>query len=68
MKKYTVLLLYPDYANENGDGSFLAHVEANSVLEAQAEGQQTAARSGVADPKDFSVLAVFEGHLNDLKE
>lgn len=67
--KYTVLLLRPDYlADAFGQDTYLAHVSGPSV-----EAAQHAARIEVSeadsneDFEDYHVLAVFEGHLEDLK-
>lgn len=79
MKKYTVLLLRPDYiADDYGQDTYLAHVEAIDVLTAQETAQREAYQSDVppdddgydesAYRPDYFVLAVFEGHLNDMKE
>ena len=76
MKKYTVLLLRPDYiADEFGMDTYLAHVEAASVGAAQAQAQVEARDSDQElddddddwnDPTDYHVQCVFEGHLDDL--
>lgn len=80
MKKYTVLVLRPDYtASDYGQDTFLAHVEAIDVLTAQETAQEEAYRGDfpgidmdehdpVSSSADYFVLAVFEGHLNDVKE
>ena len=67
-KKYTVLLLYPDYiASDYGQETYLAHVEAHS-----ANGAVLVARNEVAGiygethGSDFYVLLVIKGHHNDL--
>lgn len=80
MKKYTVLLLRPDYiADDYGQDTYLAHVWAIDVLTAQETAQQEAYRcdfpvsdaeehDSISSCADYFVLAVFEGHLNDMKE
>lgn len=79
MNKYTVLLLRPDYiADPYGQDTYLAHVEALSVVSAQEMAQREAYQTDgffddvdhdpVSTCADYSVLAVFEGHLNDVKE
>lgn len=72
MKPYTVLLLYPDYMTADyGQETFLAHVAAPTVKDAQYAAQMDAISMNTMDSdkaEDFSVLAVFEGHLNDIKE
>lgn len=74
MTKFTVLLLYPDYLQENGDDTYQAWVEADTVQEAKELGQRQAFNQEADDaastesPNDFSVLAVYEGHhLEDVK-
>ncbi len=80
MKRYTVLLLRPDYiADDYGQDTYLAHVEAFDVLTAQETAQREAYQTDgffdgddehdpVSACADYLVLAVFEGHLNDMKE
>lgn len=72
MKPYTVLLLYPDYlAVDFGSDTYLAHVLAPTVEDAQRIAQVGAVEALQTDPdwaSDFFVLAVFEGHLEDIKE
>lgn len=80
MNKYTVLLQRPDYiADDYGQDTYLAHVLAIDVLTAQETAQQEAysgdfpgsdaeERDPCSSCADYFVLAVFEGHLNDLKE
>ena len=77
MKKYTVLLR-PDWiADPYGQDTYLAHVEARDVQEAQETAQREAYQTNnspsddsydLDEAADYFVLAVFEGHLNDLKE
>lgn len=68
--KYTVLLLRPDYvASDFGQDTYLAHVEAGSVAEAQVLAQLEAAEADrEEEPTDYYTLFVAAGHLNDLKE
>lgn len=79
MKLYTVLLLYPDYVASNyGEETYLAHVTADTVPAAQEAAQREVYTAHFPNPdddtpggnswQDFAVLAVFEGHINDLKE
>ncbi len=74
---FTVLLLKPDYiADDYGHDTCLTHVEAHTVESAQELGQVIACHADCADeaeredsnPEDYHVLAVFEGHLPNLKE
>lgn len=71
MTQYTVLLLYPDYLNDTGTQTYLAHVEAldaNAGIELAQ--RQAIAAQGPQDVEDedsdyFAPLAVFKGHLID---
>lgn len=73
--KYTVLLLRPDYiASQYGEDTYLAHVEAETVVQAMASAQIEAwdadnegEKDGdSADHCDYNVLFTTEGHLFDL--
>lgn len=77
LKPYTVLLLRPDYVTDNyGLDTYLAHAWAKdgpgqAVQTARAEAVELDCPGSLldgADPDDYAVLAVFEGHLNDLNE
>lgn len=62
--KYTVLLLYPQEYTE----TYLAHVEATGVQKAIVLARNEAAEQTEEYlGSDFDVLAVFDGHLEDLK-
>jgi hypothetical protein len=64
-KPYSVLLLYPDYANDSGTETYYAFVEATDPIEAIAVAQQEAvtAQQGMdGDPEDFAPLLVTPGH------
>jgi hypothetical protein len=64
-KPYSVLLLYPDYANDNGTETYYAFVEASNALEAVAVAQREAvtAQDGMdVDSEDFAPLLVTPGH------
>jgi hypothetical protein len=64
-KPYSVLLLYPDYANDNGTETYYAFVEASDPIEAVAAAQRqaVAAQDGVdIEPDDFAPLLVTQGH------
>jgi hypothetical protein len=64
-KPYSVLLLYPDYANDSGTETYYAFVEAPDPIAAVAQTtrQAVAAQEGVAyEPDDFAPLLVTEGH------
>jgi hypothetical protein len=64
-KPYSVLLLYPDYANDGGNETYYAWVEAPDPVTAVAVArrQAFAAQEGVIfPPDDFAPLLVTEGH------
>ena len=64
-KPYSVLLLYPDYANDSGNETYYALVEAPDPNEAVAEArrQAVAAQDGIEiEPDDFHPLLVTPGH------
>ncbi len=73
MRKFTVLLLYPDYIASNyGPETYLAHVEAKDRVGAIEQGQLQAASDFYTEfdtddsvAADFFPLAVFEGHLEE---
>ncbi len=74
-KPYSVLLLYPDYANDSGTETYYALVEASDPIEAVAQAQREAfvaqaQREAFAaqeegldyEPDDFAPLLVTGGH------
>jgi hypothetical protein len=64
-KPYSVLLLYPDYANDSGAETYYAFVDASDELEAVAVAQRqaVAAQEGVEiAPDAFAPLLVTQGH------
>ena len=64
-KPYSVLLLYPDYANDGGTETYYAFVEATDPIAAVTVAQQqaAAAQDGVdIEPDDFAPLLVTQGH------
>lgn len=76
-RKFTVLVLKPDYiANAFGQDTFLAYVEAYEVAAAQELAQLQASNADCntdaeredANPEDYHILSVFEGHHTDIKE
>jgi hypothetical protein len=74
MKKYTVLMITPDYlAEQYGEDTYCAYVEAENVVEAQRAGQHEALAAVTPDeispypPEDFFVVFVCEGHVEDIK-
>jgi hypothetical protein len=75
-QKFTVLLLKPDTVADNfGQDTAMVHVEASDVAQAQFRAREKACDADHpteeeredADPWDYHVLAVFEGHLTDIK-
>jgi hypothetical protein len=67
-ESYSVLLLYPDYANDSGWETYYAFVKASDAIEAVSVAQREAvavnAEEGVEidDPTDFYPLLVIQGH------
>ncbi len=62
---YSVLLLYPDYANDSGTETYYAFVNATSQIKAVtlAQGKAATAQDGVEmEPDDFVPLLVTQGH------
>lgn len=71
MKKYTVLLLYPDYiADSYGEDTYLGWVVADSPEKAVKKAQREVMNRQPSDLRraaDFLCLAVFDGFHNDLR-
>ena len=64
-KPFSVLLLYPDYANNSGTETYYAFVEALDAIDAVAVAQReavTAQDGGEFDSGDFHPLLVTQGH------
>jgi hypothetical protein len=64
-KPYSVLLLYPDWTNDDGTETYYAWVDAPDSLAAFAEAQRQALAANEwtdCDPDDFAPLLVTEGH------
>jgi hypothetical protein len=64
-KPYSVLLLYPDYANDGGNETYYDWVNAPDPIAAIAEAQRQALAANEwddADPADFVPLLVTIGH------
>ncbi|WP_422927476.1 hypothetical protein [Singulisphaera sp. PoT] len=64
-ESYSVLLLYPDYANETGADTYYAFVEAPGPVEAIALARRDAAAAKDGEriePEDLAVLLVTQGH------
>ena len=68
MKKYSVLLLYPDYANDMAE-TYFSWVEATAPAAAVALARAEAVEANHMDADDvdnFKVLLVVEGHHLEL--
>ena len=72
-KKYTVILLYPDYMSENyGQETYMTCVDAKNPTEAVANARAEISAGGEneqdeeAEPTDFFVIAVIAGDHEDL--
>jgi hypothetical protein len=64
-KPFSILLLYPDYANDSGTETYYAFVEARDQVEAVEIAQRQAVADQdmeIDDPADFAPLLVTEGH------
>jgi hypothetical protein len=64
-KPWSVLLLYPDHANDSGTETYFAFVEASDPIAAVARAQRQAAEAqeGIdIEPDDFVPLLVTQGH------
>jgi hypothetical protein len=64
-KPYSILLLYPDYADDTGYETYYALVEAADAIEAVAVAQRQAVadQEGIEiEPDDFRPLLVTPGH------
>lgn len=71
MKKYTVLLLYPDYIAESyGEDTYLGWVVADNPEKALKTARREVMNRQPCGLRrtaaDFFCLAVFEGHLSDV--
>lgn len=70
MKKWTVILLYPDYAAETyGHDTFMTSVEAEDPEGAVREARDEACdalEERPDNPEDFFVVAVIEGEHEDI--
>ena len=65
-KFYSVLLLYPDWANDDGAETYYAFVEASEPAAAVAEARRQALEANGwtdIDPTDFAPLLVTEGRI-----
>jgi hypothetical protein len=64
-RPYSVLLLYPDYADDTGYETYYAFVQASDAIDAVAVAQRQAVAAQIVDiddPTDFHPLLVTEGH------
>lgn len=82
MKKFTVVILYPDHSTENFGETFMTTVESDAVFDAQRRAQwecakgcyeeeeftfEEALEQGLVDLDDFAIVAVIEGEHQDVK-
>ena len=72
MNTFTVICLYPEYANEDYPSDTLIRtVEARNAFEASRVAQRIAAREAgvpIRQPSDLQVIAVFPGHVRPALE
>jgi hypothetical protein len=84
MRKFTVLVLYPEHVTDNfGTDTYMATVEARTVLEAQTMAQSEAYVAAMSPDErddlednppvgdehlDYEVIMVIHGEHNDIKE
>lgn len=69
LANYSILLLYPDYAGDYGEKTYLAHVRSKSVVGAihSAKEQANEDNPDLLDSRDdISVLLCIRGHHEDL--
>ena len=74
LQPYTVLMIVPDtIAHQYGEDTYLAHINAENVEEAQQVAQAEAmevlsGEEGIGDcvGTDFAVVFVCEGHMADI--
>lgn len=68
MKKYTVLVLRPDYERVGApsDWIFQAHVHANSLIFARREAIRVASHVTHSAAEDYTILAVYPGFLDNM--
>jgi len=75
LRKYTVLMITPDYlSNAYRHDTYCSWVEAENIEQAQMEGQIEAANeltdpddTDPSRPEDFFIVFVCEGHIEDIK-
>jgi hypothetical protein len=68
MKKYSVLLLYPDYYGDYGHENYLAHVMAETPGKALKAAREKCISDNppIDEPEDLLCMLLTEGHLEDL--
>ena len=68
MKKYTVILLYPDYLAKNyGQETYMTSVEAETPVQAVAAARaEVGSDEAPEERNDFFVIAVIEGEHSDI--
>lgn len=68
VRKYTVLLTYPDYMTDSRSEAYVAWVYARSEEDAVLHARHKAGKQNEMEPEeltDFAVIAVYDGHLVD---
>lgn len=68
MKRYTVILLYPDYMNDTGQETYITKVEGEDLEDAWIMAQAAAVVDNdmeFEEADDFAVLATFDGHVQE---
>ena len=68
MKKYTVLVLRPDYERVGAPSEwvFQAHVDANSLIFAKREAIRLASHVTHSAAGDYTILAAYSGFLSNM--
>jgi len=71
VKKFTIIMLYPDYLAHNyGEETYVAHVESEdlqlAIRAAQLEASKANAENETVRPVDFAVIFACDGHIDDL--
>lgn len=68
MKKFTVILLYPDWPCFKWGESFIAYVTAKDSASALILARQEASNDHVFEENELTPIFISEGYLNDLTE
>ena len=67
-KRYTVILLKPDHERDGAadEWTYIVHLLARSVLEAQDDAMEEAARTSGNHPDEYAVLVVYADHCMNI--